>query len=228
MKLGEIIHAYRIEHEMSMGDFAKFAGVSKAYIGFLEKGVNPKTGRDFAPSIKTIQSVAHAMHMDFDELFNMLDGEVTLKSATTSNVPDATAPAAPTASINANAPAAASNDVKAPAAVSPFNDAVPTVASNAANTAAPSSASIGTPSASDTVNQAAASASDAALAEGDIAKIFEQYGTDTAEQRAALSAALNSLSLPPEKLELMRQVLQMDPDQAAAFLPLARSIVKTP
>ena len=69
---------------------------------------------------------------------------------------------------------------------------------------------------------------DAALGEGDIAKIFEQYGTDTAEQRAALSAALSSLSLPPEKLELIRQVLQMDPDQAAAFLPLARSIVKTP
>lgn len=69
---------------------------------------------------------------------------------------------------------------------------------------------------------------DAALGEGDIAKIFEQYGTDTVEQRAALSAALNSLSLPPEKLELIRQVLQMDPDQAAAFLPLAKSIVKTP
>ena len=55
-----------------------------------------------------------------------------------------------------------------------------------------------------------------------------KYGTDTPEQRAALSAALNSLSLPPEKLELIRQVLRMDPDQAAAFLPLARSIVKTP
>ena len=75
---------------------------------------------------------------------------------------------------------------------------------------------------------ASAPSGDAALGEGDIAKIFEQYGTDTVEQRAALSAALNSLSLPPEKLELMRQVLQMDPDQAAAFLPLAKSIVKTP
>ena len=75
---------------------------------------------------------------------------------------------------------------------------------------------------------ASAPSGDAALGEGDIAKIFEQYGTDTVEQRAALSAALSSLSLPPEKLELMRQVLQMDPDQAAAFLPLAKSIVKTP
>ena len=78
MRLGDIIHRYRDEHEMSMGEFAKLAGVSKAYIGFLEKGINPKTGRDFAPSIKTIQSVAKAMRMDFDTLFNMLDGEVTL------------------------------------------------------------------------------------------------------------------------------------------------------
>lgn len=79
-----------------------------------------------------------------------------------------TAPAAPTAYIDVNTPTAASNDVKAPAAVSPFNDAtVPTVASNAANTAAAPSASIGTPSASDTVNQAATSAPDAALGDGD-------------------------------------------------------------
>lgn len=81
MRLGDIIHKYREENDMSMGDFAKLAGVSKAYIGFLEKGINPKTGRDFAPSIKTIQSVAKAMHMDFDELFNMLDGEVSLNIA---------------------------------------------------------------------------------------------------------------------------------------------------
>ena len=81
MKLGDIIHSYRENHDMSMGEFAKLAGVSKAYVGFLEKGINPKTGRDFAPSIKTIQSVANAMRMDFDELFNMLDGEVTLKPA---------------------------------------------------------------------------------------------------------------------------------------------------
>lgn len=69
---------------------------------------------------------------------------------------------------------------------------------------------------------------DAAQGAEDLAKIFEQYGTDTPEQRAALSAALNSLSLPEEKLELMRQVLRMDPDQAAAFLALAKTIVKTP
>lgn len=78
-----------------------------------------------------------------------------------------TAPAAPTACIDVNTPTAASNDVKAPVAASPFNDAVPTVASNAANTAAAPTASISTPSASDTVNQAAASAPDAALGVGD-------------------------------------------------------------
>lgn len=82
MRLGDIIHKYRESHDMSMGDFAKLANVSKAYIGFLEKGINPKTGKDFAPSIKTIQSVAKAMNMDFDELFNMIDGNVQLNNNT--------------------------------------------------------------------------------------------------------------------------------------------------
>lgn len=85
MKLGDIIHSYRENNDMSMSEFAKRANVSKAYIGFLEKGVNPKTGRDFAPSIKTIQSVAKAMCMDFDELFNMLDGDVSLNRAPSSS-----------------------------------------------------------------------------------------------------------------------------------------------
>ena len=82
MRLGEVIHNYRVEKGISMGDFAKLAGVSKAYVSFLEKGINPKTGRDYAPSIKTIRSIAKAMNMDFGELFDMLDGEVSLDANT--------------------------------------------------------------------------------------------------------------------------------------------------
>lgn len=78
MRLGEIIRNYREENGMSMSEFAKAAGISKAYIGFLEKGSNPQTGKEIAPSIKIIHSIAQAMHMDFDELFNTIDGYVTV------------------------------------------------------------------------------------------------------------------------------------------------------
>lgn len=40
MTIGEWVHAYRAEHELSMADFAKRTGLSKASIGFLEKGSN--------------------------------------------------------------------------------------------------------------------------------------------------------------------------------------------
>lgn len=80
MTLGQIINKYRVEHDMSMGDFAKLSGLSKAYVGFLEKGYSPSSEKPIAPSIKTIKKVAYAMHMDFDVLFSMLDGNVTVNS----------------------------------------------------------------------------------------------------------------------------------------------------
>ena len=55
-----------------------------------------------------------------------------------------------------------------------------------------------------------------------------KYGTDTPEQRAALSAALDDLPIPDDKRELIKNVLQMDPEQAAAFLAFAKTVVKRP
>ena len=55
-----------------------------------------------------------------------------------------------------------------------------------------------------------------------------KYGTDTPEQRAALSAALDSMPIPDDKRELMKGVLELDPDQAAAFLAFAKTVVKRP
>ena len=55
-----------------------------------------------------------------------------------------------------------------------------------------------------------------------------KYGTDTEKQRAALSAALDDLPIPDDKRELMKSVLQMDPEQAAAFLAFAKTVVKRP
>lgn len=73
MKLGEIIFNYRTEHSMSMDEFAKKANVSKPYISMLEKGVNPKTGKPFIPTVPTLKSLAAALHISFSDLLKSLD-----------------------------------------------------------------------------------------------------------------------------------------------------------
>lgn len=78
MRLGTIINEYRVKNGISMEEFAKRSGLSKAYIGFLEKGIHPKTLHPIKPSIDAISKCASAMGMDFTALFNMLDEVVTL------------------------------------------------------------------------------------------------------------------------------------------------------
>ena len=83
MTLGEIIKAYRDEHELSMDSFAEKSGISKAYISLLEKNKHPKTGKPITPSIITIKQAADGMNMDFNILFNMIDGDVRISNAPT-------------------------------------------------------------------------------------------------------------------------------------------------
>ena len=81
MTLGEIIKKYRTTHEMSMDLFSDRSGISKAYISLLEKNKHPKTGKEITPSIQCIKQAAQGMNLDFNELFNMLDGNVALDSS---------------------------------------------------------------------------------------------------------------------------------------------------
>ncbi len=79
MSLGDIIKTYRLNHgKMSMDLFSEKSGISKAYISLLEKNKHPKTGKPIAPSIQVIKQAADAMGMDFDVLFSMLEGEVSI------------------------------------------------------------------------------------------------------------------------------------------------------
>lgn len=78
MTLGEIIKEYRASHSLSMDSFSEKSGISKAYISLLEKNRHPKTGKEIAPSIQCIKQAADGMNMDFNALFNMLDGNVSL------------------------------------------------------------------------------------------------------------------------------------------------------
>ena len=78
MTLGEIIKSYRNEKQMSMDVFSERSGISKAYISLLEKNRHPKTGKPIAPSLQCIKQAADGMNMDFNELFSLLDGDVTI------------------------------------------------------------------------------------------------------------------------------------------------------
>jgi len=78
MNLGQIVKKYRDENSMSMDDFSKKSGLSKGYISMLEKNKNPRTGEPIVPSIDTINKVATALGVPFDEAFNML-GDQSVK-----------------------------------------------------------------------------------------------------------------------------------------------------
>ena len=75
MTLGDVIKTYRMEHSLSMDEFAKRSGLSKGYISMLEKNRNPKTGKPIIPSILTYQSVAKAMSTSVDILMKTVDKE---------------------------------------------------------------------------------------------------------------------------------------------------------
>lgn len=71
--LGEFIKKYRDDNKLSMDQFAKMSGVSKAYISVLEKNKRPKTGKPVTPSISIIKNIAETMNISFNELINMLE-----------------------------------------------------------------------------------------------------------------------------------------------------------
>ena len=76
--LGEIIYKYRKEHNLSMEAFSKASGISKAYISILERNARPGTNKPIAPSVETIKLASDGMNMDFNKLFSLLEGDISL------------------------------------------------------------------------------------------------------------------------------------------------------
>lgn len=83
MKIGQWIKQYRNERGMSMQEFADACGFSKAYIGLLEKGINPKTNKPMSPTMKAFRKIAAAVNLDVNDLLAALDGSqpITVKVA---------------------------------------------------------------------------------------------------------------------------------------------------
>lgn len=85
MHLGEFIKQYRIKHKMSMGDFARLSGISKAYVSVLEKNRDPRNDKPITPSIHIIKKVSDTLEIPFDELFNQLDDDIIVSFIEPSN-----------------------------------------------------------------------------------------------------------------------------------------------
>lgn len=73
MTIGEKVKLYRDTHGESQRSFAKRADVSNTTINYLEKGVNPNTGKAFAPDTETISKISHAMGISVNDLLADVD-----------------------------------------------------------------------------------------------------------------------------------------------------------
>ena len=75
MKIGEWLKLYRQKHNLSMQELANACGFSKAYIGMLEKGINPTTNKPVSPTLQALDKIAYGTGYDIDTLFKMLDSD---------------------------------------------------------------------------------------------------------------------------------------------------------
>lgn len=73
MTIGEYVKQYRKSQGLSMQAFGEKCNLSRAYISILEKGINPTTGKTFAPTIETLNKIAEVTGVTIDTLLPMLD-----------------------------------------------------------------------------------------------------------------------------------------------------------
>lgn len=76
MTLGDIVVEYRQKNSVSLGSFAKKAGLSKTYVFNLENGHNPTTGKEIRPTLDTALACCKAMEMDIVSFLRKLDPQM--------------------------------------------------------------------------------------------------------------------------------------------------------
>lgn len=82
MTIGEIIKAYRLEHDMSIRDFGRASGITHAAIALYEKGVSPKTGEPIVPTTSNLKKIADTLGLTLNELLRKCDDmEIALVDA---------------------------------------------------------------------------------------------------------------------------------------------------
>ena len=73
MKLSEILIDYRKKRNLSQREFSRMCNLSNSYISFLEKEMNPRTGRPMVPTLEQYKKLANGMGISVQRLFEILD-----------------------------------------------------------------------------------------------------------------------------------------------------------
>ena len=73
MKLSDIIIDYRTRMDISQREFSRKCDLSNSYISFLEREMNPRTGKPLIPTIEQYRKLAEGMGMSVHHLFELLD-----------------------------------------------------------------------------------------------------------------------------------------------------------
>lgn len=77
--IGDLIREYRQSHGLSMEEFGRRAGLSKAYISLIERGKNTRSNKPIVPSIDTMKAIADGLEMDLDVLLRSIDPSQKIK-----------------------------------------------------------------------------------------------------------------------------------------------------
>lgn len=83
MKLSELIIDYRQRMNISQREFSRRCNLSNSYISFIEKEMNPKTGKPLVPTLEQYKKLADGMGISVHRLFELLDDDapVNLRSS---------------------------------------------------------------------------------------------------------------------------------------------------
>lgn len=80
MTLGQVISQYRAENNISLGAFAKKAGISKTNLYYLENNKNPCSGKPMKTSLEMTLACCRAMNMDILHLLQKIEPQMAKAS----------------------------------------------------------------------------------------------------------------------------------------------------
>lgn len=69
-QLGALLKELR--KDLPLREAAKLIGVSHTYLSLLEKGVDPRTGKEIRPSVEVLQKISKAYNYPYEELLKIV------------------------------------------------------------------------------------------------------------------------------------------------------------